>query len=81
MKFSNEHYEGLKAAIASKEIDLLETKKQYDSKGLSEARMLWDLFWFCGYSKNDSFRAAHYKDSHIETAIRKAVSELTHQSA
>lgn len=80
MKFTDNHYEALKSAIASKQIDLLKAKKEYEENGLSNQRYLWDIFWFSGYSTNASFREASYKDTHIETAVKKAVLELTNQN-
>lgn len=77
MKFTNDHYEALKSAIASKQIDLLKAKKEYEENGLSEQRYLWDLFYYSGYNTNVSFREARYKDSHIETAVKRVVLDLT----
>lgn len=76
MKFSTVHFEGLKSAIQTSGIDLVQTKKNYQDKDLSETRYLWDIFWATGFHKDPSFREANYKDSHIQTAIKKAIIEL-----
>jgi hypothetical protein len=77
MKFSNIHFESLKSSIASSDIDLTQTKKRYDVLGYSETRFLWDIFWATSFHKDPSFREANYKDLHIQTAIKKAILELT----
>lgn len=77
MKFSAQHYNELKQAIINCDIDIAQSIDNYKSKGLSIQRLLWDIFWLSKYSKNDNFRAAHYNDSHIETALKNIVSELT----
>ncbi len=79
MKFSNIHFESLKSSIASSDIDLTQTKKRYDVLGYSETRFLWDIFWATSFHKDPSFREANYKDLHIQTAIKKAILELTKQ--
>jgi len=77
MKFSTTHFEGLKLAIEKSCIDLIESKKNYEDLDLSETRYLWDIFWVTGFHKDPDFREASYKDMHIETAIKKAIVELT----
>ena len=77
MKFNNIHFESLKSSIASSDIDLKQTKKRYDDLGYSETRFLWDIFWATSFHKDPSFREANYKDLHIQTAIKKAILELT----
>ena len=76
MKFSNEHFTGLKKAIKASMIDLAKTRKQYQDKNLSDTRFLWDIFWASNYHKEEDFRNSHYLDSHIQTAIKNAVKEL-----
>lgn len=76
MKFSNEHFDGLKMAIKKSLIDIAATRKQYKEKGHSETRFLWDIFWASHYSHDESFRQSDYLDTHIQTAIKKAVKEL-----
>ena len=79
MKFSEQHFKMLKDSIASLEIDYPETRKRYNEKGLSEQRFYWDIFWASSFHKNNDFREADYLDTHIETAIKRAVKELEHQ--
>lgn len=77
MKFSSAHFESLKSSIASSDIDLKQTKKRYDDLGHSETRFIWDIFWATSFHKDPSFREANYKDSHIQTAVKKAILEIT----
>ena len=77
MRFSKEHFEELKEAVRSKEIDVQATKQNYKEKGLSETRLLWDLFWASGYNMNPNFRESDYTDKNIETAMKKVVRDLT----
>lgn len=77
MKFSTTHFEALKSEIEKSGIDLIETKKNYEEKGLSETRYAWDIFWAVSFHKYPGFREASYKDTHIETATKKAIVELT----
>tara|TARA_R110000868_G_scaffold303201_1_gene563715 strand:+ start:43 stop:282 length:240 start_codon:yes stop_codon:yes gene_type:complete len=76
MKFSTTHFEGLKSEIEKSGIDLIQTKKNYEEKGLSETRYVWDIFWAVSFHKFPNFREASYKDAHIETAIKKAINEI-----
>lgn len=76
MKFSATHFEGLKSAIEKSGIDLVQSKKNYEERELSETKYLWDIFWAVGFHKDPSFREASYKDTHIQTAIKKAIVEL-----
>ena len=77
MKFSATHYNELKQAIINCDINIAQSIENYKSKGLSNQRLLWDIFWCSNFSKNDSFRAASYKDAHIETALKNILFELT----
>lgn len=76
MKFNTEHFIGLKKAIKQTQIDIAKTRKEYKLKGLSDTRLYWDIFWASGYSKDENFRNSDYLDSHIQTAIKKVLSEL-----
>lgn len=83
MKFEKEHFTSLKEAITSKlkleGITIADYLKA--AEGYSETRMLWDLFWFSGWSKLDENRAFNYLDSHIQTALKQAVKELSAEHA
>jgi hypothetical protein len=76
MKFSKEHFEGLKSAIINSDTDIAATKAAYKEKGLSDQRFYWDIFWASQYHKNESFRNSDYYDTHIETAIKAAIKEI-----
>jgi len=56
MKFSTEHFAGLKKAIKNTMIDFAATRKEYKEKNLSDTRFLWDIFWASAYHKNEDFR-------------------------
>lgn len=77
MKFSNKDFENLKEAIKNAKIDLELSRQRYLSKKIGndpERRFIWDVFWASGWSKNN--RGNEYKDTHIETATKKAIKQL-----
>jgi hypothetical protein len=82
MKFSNEHYSMLKNSIANELKAQNVTKSQVDDnyKELSEKRKLWDVYHasMSGvYARSIILPIMNeYQDSHIETAIKKAWSEI-----
>lgn len=76
MKFTNDHFQSLKKSISGSDVDLLESAKAYKEKGYSETRFLWDIFWASKWSYHNRDASAIYLDTHIQTAIKKAVAEL-----
>jgi hypothetical protein len=85
MKFTTEHYNILKNRVADLGIDKLkQAKAEYKEKGLSETRFLFDVFYASktkigdgiGLSSNCGIEG-DYNDNHIETAMKKVISELT----
>ena len=77
MKFTKEHFEKLKAAIKANCPDVAAMKSDYLNKGRSETKFLWDLFWLSKYNMDQEFRDSDYTDKNIETAMKKAVRDLT----
>lgn len=74
MKFSNEDFANLKIAIKQQNINLAKLRKEYLMEGKSNTRFYWDVYWKSNWSALN--RNGRYNDSHIETAIKKAIQEL-----
>ena len=78
MKFTKEDYQSLKKAVseafAKHGITANGWIESANALKFSETRMLWDLFWLCGWSKDN--RDNDYLDSHIQTAVKNALKEL-----
>ena len=76
MKMQQKTFEALSTAM-NLELSAIDTTMEgarswYASRGMSMKRMRWDLFWSKGVDA--SFRSSivnTYKDSHIDTALRK----------
>jgi hypothetical protein len=79
MKFTSKHLESLKIAIIESDINIKEMKLKYNIEGKSETRFLWDLFWMSKWTKKEHkhYYEGDYNDSHIQTAIKSIVKELT----
>lgn len=84
MKFTNEHYNILRNRVAGIGIDKLKkAQTEYEGKGLSEARFLFDVFYASktkigdgiGLSSNCGIEG-DYDDSHIKTAMTKIIKDL-----
>ncbi len=79
MKFTKEHYKNLLDCIESTNIDLSNSLNHYLSNKIGnnpEKRFLWDVFWASKYSNIHREDSQNYLDSHIETAVKRAVKEL-----
>jgi len=80
MKMSAEHYEYLKNAIAPMADKIRSHRKFIENEGKSkdiEKRLRWDLTYYAGLSQWICDNLYEYlNDDHIDTALRRIVSEL-----
>jgi hypothetical protein len=89
MKMSPVHYAELKSAIFNA-IDTITTKsgksfsaihQEYKDAGHSDMRFRWDIFWASKFNDIPTYRSDAFKeyyDTHIDTALKKIVSEYKH---
>ena len=79
MKFNTEHFNSLKTAIKETGININEMSDKYKAEGKSDTRFLWDLFWASNWTKKEHrhYYEGDYMDSHIQTAMKAAVKDLT----
>lgn len=83
MKISMKELDELQFAIAP--LDTLERRGRYLSADYPRSeytkdlwrRYRWDLYWECGYR----FESGRYLDSHVDTALRKAVPDFDDELA
>lgn len=75
MKFNDKDFSSLKESIKAAGINVSEMRAKYDKEGKTKQRFYWDLFWISKWA--DSNRCHEYNDSHIETALKAAVRDLT----
>ena len=80
MKVTTDHYTAIKEAIFNLGIDKIKAYQlECKEKGFSQTRFIWDLFHYSNVIRSEAgqskeFRA--YFDSHLDTAITKAVKEI-----
>lgn len=80
MKMNSAHFDKLASLIAT--VDTAEAREAYrngqfprsDRVNNLDMRYRWDMFWACG--PHDYMLDGDYKDSHIDTALRKLVQPL-----
>lgn len=76
MKFTKQDYQELKQSLKDTGIDFKEQKKAYSERMLSETRYIWDMFWATTFSRTALQESREYNDSHIQTAVKRAIKEL-----
>lgn len=86
MKFTKEDYEQLKFSIQNLCLDLEATIAHYKENKIGndpEVRVMWDIFWTVNQDSRgfDLANRPMYSDTHIFTAVKKAVYELIKEEA
>lgn len=72
MKMKQEHYDELKDSLLPAAAQL-KTRAEYNDKGLSDTRYVWDVLWNSRFGNDwDKMHMLHeyLNDNHIETALR-----------
>ena len=83
MKIQPQHFEALKAGVLSFTADHPFLQSEYRKKGLSEKRYRWDLLRSCSITDINGIEwicknlYPYLDDTHIDTALKKAVSYIT----
>lgn len=83
MKFTENHYNSLKECMANalnaQNLNINTLKESATNEGRSEIRFLWDMFWFSRWTtvRREDYINGDYMDSHIQTAIKQVVKELS----
>jgi len=76
MKMLDEHYLAMRKGMEDKLPGLKEGLKRYKYAGLTFGRFLWDVFGSLKIYDKYTYQQFDYKDSHIETAMRKLMDEF-----
>ena len=79
MKMLPEHYTNLRAACFNALTEQWNgvTHLMEEYKGLSEDRMLFDLYHHSQYGLTQEKKVGNYTDNHLKTALKRIVNELS----
>ena len=80
MKINRELYgrmiQAIKLRLEANIVSLRELRKAYKDAGQTEERFRWDLWWSTGPSFNVYNKQTNISDNHVDTALKRIVTEL-----